>query len=137
LNPFIVSPSRDKKPQILTFGGLLYPASITDKGQIWLLEQTHGIRLHDKFRLDRFILSPSGGEKHQILLFGGVQHLVVSPSGGDLRQLNTGAQLRTFHYPMVSKSFLQSKAFMAKSGAQDTNSDVQKRDGQTSRQNLA
>jgi len=98
-----------------------------------LLEQTHGIRLHAKFRLNRFILSPSGGEKHQILLFAGVQHLVVSPTGDNLRKLNTGAQLRTFHYPMVSKSFLQSNAFMAKSGAQDTNSDVQKRDGQTNR----
>jgi len=32
--------------------------------------------------------------------------------------LNTGAQLQTFPYPKVSKSFLYSNAFMAKSGAQ-------------------
>jgi len=32
--------------------------------------------------------------------------------------LNTGAQQQTFPYPTVSKSFLYSNAFMAKSGAQ-------------------
>ena len=42
-----------------------------------------------------------------------------------------GVQLQTFPYPMVSKSFLYSNAFMAKSGAQ---SDVQKRDEQTDKQ---
>jgi len=44
--------------------------------------------------------------------------LVVSPVGGNLRKLNMGAQLQTFPYPTVSKSFPYSKAFMAKSGAQ-------------------
>ena len=58
----------------------------------------------------------------------GLQHLVASPVGGNLRKLNTGAQLQTFPYPTVSKSFLYSNAFMAKSGAI---SDVHKRDGQT------
>jgi len=42
----------------------------------------------------------------------------VSPVGSSLRKLNTGAQLQTFPYPTVSKSFLYSNAFMAKSGAQ-------------------
>ena len=45
-------------------------------------------------------------------------HLVVSPIGNSLTKLNTGAQLQTFPYPKVSKSFLYSNAFMAKSGAQ-------------------
>ena len=44
--------------------------------------------------------------------------IVVSPLGSNLRKLNTGAQLQTFSYPTVSKSFLYSNAFMAKSGAQ-------------------
>jgi len=35
----------------------------------------------------------------------GLQHLVVSPTGSSLRKLNTGAQLQTFPYPTVSKSF--------------------------------
>jgi len=43
---------------------------------------------------------------------------VVSPIGSSLRKLNTGAQVQTFPYPTVSKSFLYSNAFMAKSGAQ-------------------
>ena len=33
------------------------------------LEQTHGVRLLAKFRLDRFILSPYVGEKPQFLRF--------------------------------------------------------------------
>jgi len=53
------------------------------------LEQTHGIRL-----------------------------LVLSPTGSRLRKMDTGAQLQTLPYPMVSKLFLYSNAFMAKSGAQ-------------------
>jgi len=61
----------------------------------------------------------------------GLRHSVVSPNGSSLRKLNTDAQLQTFPYPMVSKSFLYSNANMAKSGAQ---TDVQKRDEQTNRQ---
>jgi len=82
------------------------------------LEQTQGIRLLAKFRLNRFILSPSGGEKPQFLRCFGLWHLVVSPIGSSLRKLNTGAQLQTFPYPTVSKSFLYCNTFMAKSGAQ-------------------
>jgi len=41
--------------------------------------------------------------------------------------------LQTFPYPTVSKSFMYSNVFMAKSGAQP---DVQKRDEQTDRQKL-
>ena len=42
----------------------------------------------------------------------------MSPIAGNLRKLNADAQLQTFPYPTVSKSFLYSNAFMAKSGAQ-------------------
>ena len=42
-----------------------------------VLQQTHGVRLHTKFRLDRFILSPSVGENPQFLLFFGLRHLTV------------------------------------------------------------
>ena len=47
-----------------------------------------------------------------------LRHLVVSPVVSSLRKLNTAAQLQTFPYPTVSKSFLYSNAVMAKSGAQ-------------------
>ena len=53
-----------------------------------------------------------------ILPYFGLRHLVVSPIGNSLTKLNTGAQRQTFLYPTVSKSFLYSSAFMAKSGAQ-------------------
>jgi len=48
----------------------------------------------------------------------GMRHLMMSQIGINLRKLSTGAQLQTFAYPTVSKSFLYSNAFMAKSGAQ-------------------
>ena len=48
----------------------------------------------------------------------GLRHLVVSPVGNSLTKLNTAAQLQTFPYPMISKSFLYSNAFMAKSDSQ-------------------
>jgi len=50
--------------------------------------------------------------------FFGLWHLVMSPIGINLRKLSTSAQPQTFPYPTASKSFLYSKAFMAKSGAQ-------------------
>ena len=52
------------------------------------------------------------------LRFFGLRHLVLSPIGNSLTTLNTGTQPQTFPYPTVSKSFLYSNAFMAKSGAQ-------------------
>ena len=69
-------------------------------------------------RLDRFILSPSGGEKPQFCHLFGFRHLVMSTVGGNLRKLNTGAQLQTFPYQTASKSFLFSNVLMAKSGEQ-------------------
>ena len=66
------------------------------------------------FCLDRFILSPFVGE-NPIFAFFGLRHLAVSPVGSSLRKLDTGAQLQTFPYPAVSKLFLCSNDFMAKS----------------------
>ena len=102
--------------QIVTFLGA--PVPFTDDGQIWCPIADHGIRLSAKFRLDRFIPSSCSCGKPQFLPFFGLRHLVVLPIGSSLRQLNTGTQLQTFPYPMVSESFLYSHAFMAKSGAQ-------------------
>jgi len=42
----------------------------------------------------------------------------VLPLGGNLRKLNTGAQLQTSPYPTASKSFLYSIDIMAKSATQ-------------------
>ena len=61
---------------------------------------------------------PLAAKSLQFLRFFGLRHLVLSPIGNSLTKLNTGAQLQTFPYPTVSKSFLYFNAFMEKSGAQ-------------------
>jgi len=101
--------------------------------KISVLDQTHGLRLSVKFRLDRFILSPSGVEKPQFLSFFGLRHLLVSPIGSSLRKLNTGAQLQTFPYLTALKLFLNTPTPSWRN--REHNSDVQKRgDRQTDRQ---
>jgi len=128
--------------QFLTFWELLFPPPFTDEGQICLLEQTQGLQLQTKFKLHVFIVSSCGGQKPQFsanfdifgssclfcrpvavknpnfAIFWTSIFLVVSPIGSSPRNLNTGAQLQTFPYPTVSKSFPYPNAFIAKSGAQ-------------------
>jgi len=113
--------------QILTFWKLLYRPPFTD-----VLQQTHGIRLPAKFRLDRFILSSCGCEKPQFLPFLGLRHLVVSPIGSSLRKSNTGA-LRTFPYPTVGIKIVSVLSRLHGEIGR-TISDVQKRDEQTNKQ---
>ena len=98
--------------------GFLYRPLLPLRAKCALPQQTHqGIWLRAKFRLDRFILSPSEGENPQLFsvlwtsAFSGVDSWRQS-------ELNTGAQLQTFTYPMASTSSLYSGAFMAKSGEQ-------------------
>jgi len=78
---------------------------------------------------------PLAAKKPQFLPFFGLRHLVVSPVCSSLRKLNTGAQLQTFPYTKVSKSFLYSNTFMAKSGAESlTFKSVMGRQTQTNKQ---
>jgi len=78
---------------------------------------------------------PLAAKKTQFLPFFGILHLVVSPIGSSLRKLDTVAQLQTFPYPTISKLFLYSNAFMAKSDTQSlTFKSVTDRDKQTNRQ---
>jgi len=100
------------------------------RAKFGVLEQTHGIRVPAKFRLDRFILSPSGIENPNFAFFR-LRHLVVLAVAGNLRNLNTGAQRQTFPYPSASRSFLTQTPSW-RNGR--TSSDVQKRDEQTDRQ---
>jgi len=44
--------------------------------------------------------------------------ILWSPVGSNVKKLKMGAQLQTIPYPTISKSFLYSNAFMAKSCAQ-------------------
>ena len=111
----------DNFGQILTFWGLLYQPPFTDESQIWcaITEPRCRLRLRATFRLDRFILSPSGGEKPLIFAvfctsaFSGVANWQQS------EKVEHGCTtIQNFPYPTVSKWFLYSNAFMAKSGAQ-------------------
>jgi len=101
--------------QILTFGGppvstLFLPVRV----KFGVLKQTHGIRFRTKFHVDRFILSSSDGENPQILPF---LHSAVCGIAGwqQSEKVEHGSTTTTFAYPTVSKSFLYSNAYMAKS----------------------
>ena len=84
-------------------------------------------------RLDWFILWPSGVENPQFLpLFG--RHLLVSTVAGKLRKLNTGAQLGPTNVPLSNGIKIVSVLQRLHGEIGRTNSDVQKRDGQTDRQ---
>jgi len=104
--------------QILTFWGLLYRPPFTDEGHIWF------DIAHPRHTLVCQISSRSVysvalcWRKHQFLPFFGLRHLALSPTGSNLRKLDTSAQLQTFPYPTVSTLFLYFNALMPKSGAQ-------------------
>ena len=104
--------------QLLTFVVLLYQPVLPMRVIYGVLYQTHDVRTSTKIRHERFILSLPSGVNPQFCRIFGLRHLVVSAIGGNVRNLNTGAQLETFPYQTASKSLLYSNAFMAKLGAQ-------------------
>jgi len=96
LNVSIVSASGGQKTTIFGkfghFGSSCMDPLLLMRAKFGVLLQTHGLRLHAKFRVDRCILSPSGGKKNNfchILPYFGLRHLVVLPIGSSLRKLNT------------------------------------------------
>ena len=90
-----------------------------------VLERTHSIHLRVK---SVYFVALWRRKTPNFAVFG-LQHFVVSPVGGNLRMLNTGAQLQTIPYPMASNRLCSAtcNTFMVKSGTQ---TDIQKRDGQ-------
>ena len=103
--------------QIFTFRMHLYQPPFTDESQIWCVIVDPRCTLTCQIS-SRSVYSVALWRRKIFLPFFGIRHLVVSPIGSSLRKLNTGAQRQTFPYPTVSKSFLCSNDFMAKSGAQ-------------------
>jgi len=93
--------------QILTFGAPA-PSPITNEGQV----EIRCARADQRYMLTCQIYSRSvcsvalWRRKTPHFAIFGLQHFVVSPVGGNLSKLNTGAQLQTFPYPTVSGSFL-------------------------------
>jgi len=76
------------------------------RAKFGVLEQTHGLHLHTKLHLDRFNQEPVAMKNPKFCQFFGLWHFVVLPFNGKLKKLKTGAQIRTFSYPMVSNFFL-------------------------------
>jgi len=75
--PFAVKFGTEKHT---TFLGAPVPTPFfTDEGQIWfgVLEQTQGLHLQAKFRLNVFIVSASGGQKPQFWAKFGQIYAVV------------------------------------------------------------
>ena len=110
-NPFIVSPSRDEKSQfwanydILRVPVVLYPAPFTDEGQICCAKaETYTIYAYTpNLGLISLFCRPRMAKISIFSRFFCTSAFVMWPVGGDLRKLNTGAQLETFPYPTVSK----------------------------------
>jgi len=98
----------------------LYRPPYTDECLIWydIADPQCTFTCQNSSRSVYSILSPSGGKNFFAVFWISAFTVVMSTVGGNLRQLNTGAQLQTFPYPTASKSFLYSNAFMAKSGEQ-------------------
>ena len=74
--------------------------------------------LSANFPLYRFILSPSVSENPQFLPFVWTLAFSGIANWQQSEKVEHGAQLQTFPYRTVSKSFLYSNAFMPKPGAQ-------------------
>ena len=98
------------------FGGFLYRRPFTDEGQMYSRRTVYAYV--PNFVSIGLFCRPLLAKNPQFLWFFGLRHLVLSPIGNSLTNLNMGAQLQTFPYPAASKSFLYSNTFMAKSGAQ-------------------
>jgi len=107
-----------------------------ERAKFRVLQQTDSIRLPAKFRLDRFILSSSGGENPQFLLFFGLRHLVMSlvviASWHQSQKVEHGCT--TTNLPLSNGIKIISVLQRLHGEIGCTNSDVQKRDGQTDRQ---
>jgi len=98
---------------LLIFEGLLYPANLPIRPNFWYASldpsSMHMCQI-SSWSDNSVALGCS-----QILPFFGHWRFVVSPSGSVWKKLNADAQLQTFHYLTVSKSFPYSNAFKAKS----------------------
>ena len=101
---------------------LLYRPPFTDEGQIRCAMADPWYTLTCQISPRSVYSVALCWRKTQIFCRFWIRHLVLSPIGNSLTKLNTGAQPQTFPYPTVSKSFLYSNAFMAKSGTQSLTS---------------
>ena len=95
-----------------------------------VLEQTRGVRLHAKFRLERFILSPSGGEKIPNVFYTSAFCGVAIWRRSE--KVEHGCP--TTNFPLSNGIKIVSVLQRLHGEIGRTNSDVQQRDGQTDKQ---
>ena len=123
VNVFIVSVSGGKNPQFwanFDIWGLLNRLPFTDEGQIWcpMADPRYTLKCQNSSRSVYSAALCAAKNPNFCRFWTSAFSGVVSTVGGNLRALNTSAQLQTFPYPTASKSFLFSNTFMAKLGAQ-------------------
>ena len=136
LNVFIVSASNGQKPQFWTnldiLGGSCIDPLLLTRAKFGVLEQTQGLRLRAKFRLDRFILSPSGGEKPPIFAIFSTSAFSVVANWQQSDKVEH--RYTTTNLPLPNGIKIVSVLQRLHGEIGRTNSDVQKRDGQADRQ---
>jgi len=96
------------------------------------LEQTHLVRLHGKFRLDRFILSPSGGEKTQNFAVFLASAFYGVATWQQSEKVEFGCT--TANLPVSNDIKIVSVLQCLHGEIMRTNSDIHKHDGKTDRQ---
>jgi len=104
--------------QILTFGGLLYRPPFTDEGQIWRAIADPWFTLTCQISSRSVYSVALCWRKTPIFAVFWTSAFSVIANWQPSEKVVHGAQLQTFPNPTASKSFLYSKAFMAKSGAE-------------------
>ena len=105
------------------------------RAKFGMLQQTHRTRLPAKFRLDRFILSSCGGENSQFLPFFDVFWTSAFSDVANCHQSQTVEHASTTtNLPLSNGIKIVSVLQRLHGEIGRTNSDVQKRDGQTNRQ---
>ena len=100
-----------------------------------VLQQTHGIRLRAKFRLDRFILSPSGGENPQLWPYFAIFWTSAFSGVANWQQSDKVEHgCKTTNLPLSNGIKIVSVLQRLHDEIGRTISDVQKRDEQTDKQ---
>jgi len=135
MNVFTVSASVGQKPQFLAnfdiFGGFCTDHLLPMSAKFGVLQQTHGVGLPAKFRLDQFILSSCGGKNANICVFWTSAFSDVA-NWHQAQKVEHGCTATNLPRSNGIKIVPVLQRLHGEIGR--TNSDIQKRDGQTDRQ---
>ena len=124
--------------QILTFWGPLHRRPFTDEGQIWCAIADPRSTLSCQIS-SRSLYSVARWRRKtpnfcQFLRFFGLRHLLLSPIGNSLTKFKVEHGCTTTNLPLPNGIKIVSVLQRLHGEIARTNSDVQKRDGQTNKQ---